>query len=1733
MTIYDVLKIFRNDAFRTERGKGEKFEKLMQRWLLTDPTYSNIFTKVWMWKDSPCVDSMGKTDLGIDLVALDDKGGYWAIQCKCLDGEKSIPKEKVDSFLSNSDSSREFVVDSKKCKFSNRMWISTTYKFGKNAEKAFDNLNPQVVKVNLNTLNESQVDWELLLKGKNGAEALRKKATPLEHQQPIIEAALNHFKENERGTLVMACGTGKTLTSMFITQQMLNNKGLVLFLAPSIALVGQSLNSWFANSEKPIKAVCICSDNSAGALSYNDEDDIMQESLADLPIRSCTNPNAVVEEIERYKNHDGLLVCFSTYQSIDVVERAQKILLKKYNNKFGNFDFIICDEAHRTASVKVSGKDITDFVKIHDGSFIKGTHRMYMTATPKVYQEGSKSKATLNDDVLFSMDDEKVFGKHFYTLGFGSAVQKGLLTDYKVLVLTIDEGQANSEFLEAYKQYVETEKKKGKFIEQITPQQQAMILGSVSAMSKQLLYANQDDFAEDEDMKKPMHTAIAFCDNVRRTTRTKKGVYVAEEITEAFESVTRIYKEVLGNDADSQDFIEDLVDVKSEMVSGDMPTNERNENLRILREHFDDEEKRSNIVCNVNCLSEGVDVPALDAAIFLASKKSVITIVQSVGRVMRKFVGKKYGYIIIPVVIPIGADANAEMDKNERYKLIWNILNAMRSHDERLAAELSNHNYTHVKVVSPASPRSYTRYGSGRGSGSGTSRHGKSGKKTSPGGGTEEPTLNIPLEFVDKLYARMVDKVGERMYWEKWSSKVGTIAHSFMGRLKELIAKGKYVREIDKFVKDLQMNINPSIDREQALQFLAQQLVTRPVFDALFPDYQFTKNNTVSRSIQIILDKVKQEAFVKDLEVLDKFYDEVSQVCGTLRTIEEKQDTIKTLYEKFFAKGISTELHMVEQFGIVYTPIECVDFIIKSVDDVLKKEFHTSLKDRGVNILDPFTGTGTFITQTLNYLYKHGISSEDLEYKYKNEIHCNEIVLLSYYIADVNIESVFNDIVKRKDYIPYNNICLTDTFQLAESKQGALKIDGYFKENTAQINRQKKLPIRVIIGNPPYSVGQKKANDNAQNMDYPALNERISETYAKGTTATNKNSLYNSYIKAFRWASDRIRQNENQGGIVAFISPNSWLDGSAAYGFRTCLESEFTDIYVYNLRGNCDSSGELRKKEAGNVFGSGSKTPIAITILVNNPDKPKSLRRTKLFNSEGNQHSLPLEYYVADIHYLDIGDYLSRDDKLKKIKETSSVLSKKFGDTIIIPNDKGDWINQRGNVFEEMILIGDKEDKNKTNTWFNPIYSRGLATARDAWCYCFSKEQLEKQIKFSIDFYNQQRKMFAIEKRKNPKTAAKDFVKYDATKLSWNRGILNYCDKNKPIVFETSSIRSFIYRPFVKEHGYFNVAMNDMTYQLDKLFPTPNHKNIVICTKGVGDRDFSCLITDCIPDLQVNFNGQCFPLYWYESKDEYNKRMHKQDTSGMADLFAGEMAYENADFDTYGYVRHDGVTDYILKEIKKRYGLSAKSNDISKEDVFYYVYGILHSKEYRETFTFDLRKSLPRIPIVETAVEFKAFMEAGRKLAALHLNYEQVEPCSQVTITIKSELVTKEYTVGESMAADSSVSYGDQSKLFRVEKMRFPSKDDKSTILYNNRITISNIPLEAYEYVVNGKSAVAWIMERYCISQDKDSLIVNDGNKWGEEHNNPRYIFDLLLSVINVSVQTVKIVNELPKLKFE
>ncbi len=1692
MTFNEVLANFRQTSF-TERNKGTRFERLIAAWFRTDPRFSEKLENVWMWEDFPGRKDFGGKDIGIDLVAKTDMGDYWAVQCKCYDEDAYIDKSQIDSFIAASGKTFLNEITGASTKFAARYWVSTSNNWSTTADEEIQNQDIPFKRITLSDLQDSPADWQKLSDGLEGKSALVEGKKPFEHQLTAVSRAGDYFANHDRGKMIMACGTGKTYTAELIAERLLNGKGLVLFMVPSIALLGQTLNAWCADAKKPIKAVCICSDSKASR-KINKDADFTLDSTVDLALPASTDADSVKKQLLAYRDYDGLVVVFSTYQSVDAVGDAQKAILKETDNEYGVFGLIICDEAHRTTGVKISTDDESSFIKIHKDENVRGRKRLYMTATPRLYADSAKIKAKTNEkiDYLCSMDDESMYGEEFYRVSFSYAVEHELLTDYKVLVLTVSEKDLPASVIQDIKD--------GSTTEVTTNYDDASrLVGVVNGLSKLL----KDDEGKTWDADPClMKRAVAFCPKIGREDVAGSSKNIAAVLPV-------ISKHVIDEAAPEQR--EHIVSVEARHIDGTMDSQKRSEIVNWLSEDSDNP-KECRVVTNVRCLSEGVDVPSLDAVMFLSARNSQVDVVQSVGRVMRNFRKgqpgeKKYGYIIIPIVVPTGVKAEEALDKNDYFDVVWSILNALRSHDDRFEAKVQAINLNKKKTDTGIL---FSRGGfrtDDKGSGEDTENHTPT---------DTEIAQQLILDFdgmKQGIYAKLVEKCGDRLYWENWSKEIGKIAYKFIERISGLIQQGKHKEAFENYLKDLQKNINPSVDEGQAIEMLAQHMITRPIFDALFEKYEFVKNNPVSRSMQGMIDLLQGEAFDKDTDILEKFYESVRTTVGKIDNLEGKQVIIKNLYEKFF-KGAFPKT--VEKLGIVYTPVECVDFIIRSVDDILKAEFNTSLTEKNVHILDPFTGTGTFITRLLQ---SGLIKPEDMERKYREEIHCNEIVLLAYYIADVNIESVFYELrqntvhngpsnekpqsdTQHTAYIPFDGICLTDTFELAESHSELFS--EVFQENSERVNRQQKAPVRVIIGNPPYSAKQGSANDNTQNLSYEKLDSRIAETYAAGTDATNKNSLYDTYIKAFRWASDRIPENE--GGVIGFISNGAWLDGNSQDGMRKCLEEEFSSIYVFNLRGNQRTSGELSRKEGGKIFGSGSRTPISITLLVKNP-----LKKTG----------------KATIYYHDIGDYLNREKKLGIIKNFESVANKKMQWNIITPTEKSDWINQRDYVFDNLILIGDKDNKENTKTWFTRNYARGIGTSRDPWAYNFSKRTCLFSMKKSNDFFNQQRITFQKAKEKNTNLVVEDFIDTDNRKISWSRAYRNDIQKNREHVFDEKYINIGMYRPFCKQILYFDKNVLNDVGPINDMFPTLETKNIVICVSGMGGtKEKSVFITKEIPDLNILDSGtQCFPLYYYEENKDTTKSLFDEETNNK-------------------YIRRDGITDWILKEVRSRFPGSGRA--LTKEHIFYYVYGILHSKQYRERFANDLKKSLPRIPVVDDVNTFMDFYNAGKKLADLHLNYEEVpayegvtvEALTSVSYQIKSEKPVLNY--GELIAADAGFTKQnpvstseDVRQYYEVDKMRFPSKGKKDTIIYNHYITIKNIPEKAYDYVVNGKSAIEWIMERYAVTVDKDSQIKNDPNDWSKEHNKPRYILDLLLSVINVSVQTVDIVNALPVVKVE
>tara|TARA_R100000322_G_scaffold42860_3_gene26966 strand:+ start:14861 stop:19633 length:4773 start_codon:yes stop_codon:yes gene_type:complete len=1581
------------------------------------------YSRIWSWTEWAAENGWSGTDVGIDLVAeLRNEDGFAAIQCKFYSADHRIQKRDIDSFISASG----------KDPFKRRVVVDTTEgEWGKNAEEMISGQSIPVVRISLSHLRESRIDWSLF--GVKGEAVLAEKKVLRPHQVEAVEAVRASLADADRGKLIMACGTGKTFTSLKIAEDLVGRGGRVLFMVPSLALMSQTVREWTNDTDTPLRSYAVCSDSQVGKRRVS-QDDTAEIDAHDLAFPATTKPEKLIQEAAP-GDAERMTVVFSTYQSIGVLDDAQKAGLP-------DFDLIICDEAHRTTGATLAGEQDSNFVRIHDDNYVKGRKRLYMTATPRIFGDAVKTKADEEAAVLASMDDETLYGKTLLHKGFGWAVQQGLLTDYKVIVLAMDEGLVSAN----------VQKRLADANSELDLDDATKIIGCYKALTKQDL---KEDISFDPN---PMKRGLAFC----------KSIAASKLVRDEFSAVVSEY---LGEDLlfeDEEAAVPGRLGIEIEHVDGTFNAKSRNQLLDWLKDDAGRDTAR--ILTNARCLSEGVDVPSLDAIMFLHPRKSLIDVVQSVGRVMRRAEGKKMGYVILPVGVPAGVEPEVALKDNERYRVVWQILNALRAHDERFdgtinQASLGQDVSDRIEIVgiTPESEelKSITHEVTEL-----PTRKAQPTSNLGQGGVEQDPTTSGPIatqgelfidEFSRAIMAKIVKKCGTRDYWEDWATNIAEIAQRHISRITGILAEPdtNARKAFDGFLAELRDDLNDSITEQDAVEMLAQHLITRPVFKALFAGHQFTDQNPVSRAMQQVLDVLDENRIDKETRDLEKFYDSVRNRAHGISDPQAKQRLIVELYDKFFRNAFP---RTTEKLGIVYTPVEIVDFILHSVNEMLQEHFGQTLGSRGVHIMDPFTGTGTFITRLLQ---SGLIAPEELEHKYRHEIHANEIVLLAYYIAAINIEAVYQGEAKKNDYVPFEGICLTDTFQMYE---GDDELALYMPDNSERRTRQKELDIRVIVGNPPYSSGQNSANDNNANVGYPGLDARLRDTYAARSTATNKNALYDSYIRAIRWASDRI----GDAGIVAFVTNAGWVNGNAADGMRACLAEEFTDLYIFHLRGNQRTSGERSRKEGGKIFGSGSRAPIAISVFVKNP--------------AAAEH--------GQIFFHEIGDYLDQKQKLAIIRDFGAVkgISNAEGWERITPDDQNDWLNQRDASFEAFLKIGDKKDRSEPILFAS--YSRGLETGRDAWCFNLSKSKLANNIQDTIAFYENERKRLA-----GHDIDAEDLIDYDAGNISWTRALRNDLLRNKPLVFSKDAIVAGLYRPFSKTWAYFDRGLNNVTGELPRMFPAQADDNRVIMLKQrwSGDGNLA-LMMNVLPELQTDGGTQCFPLYLYDQQDE--------EPGG---LFEGQSS---------GLQRRDAVTDAGLAHFQAAY----PGEEITKEDIFYYVYGLLHSNDYRDRYADNLTKELPRIPCMKTYAAFRAFSDAGRRLGDLHVNYETVEP----------------YPVTYKQGTPALWNVGDAAAFYRVTKMKFGGKardKDKTTVIYNANITMTDIPLEAYDYVVNGKPALEWVMERQVVKTDKASGIVNDANDYANETmNNPAYPLELFQRVITVSLETMKIVNALPKL---
>ncbi|GAA9240221.1 DEAD/DEAH box helicase family protein [Helicobacter pylori] len=1541
---------------------------------------------------------------------------YIAVQCKYH--QNNISLNDIATFLTQLQSGVQSVVG--KIRFKKGIIISSS-NLSSNALKAIEEIRSNGMGIDIDEITEedfiySQIDWEKFDPTQTQGELpLCDKKKPRPHQIEAIKATKEYFSnpKNTRGKLIMACGTGKTYTSLKIMETL--EPKITLFLAPSIALLSQTFREYAQEKSDPFYASIVCSDDKVGKGKKNKNDDDTDDiNFSELPNKPSTRIEDILSVCEKAQKENKRFIIFSTYQSALRIKEAQRMGL-------GEIDLIICDEAHRTVGAMYSSNERDDknaFTLCHSDGNIKAKKRLYMTATPKVYSESSKAKAKESDNAIYSMDDEGIFGEEIYTLNFTRAIALDLLTDYKVMILAVRKEDLSGVTNSVNKKISRLEAEGTKLDKLINNEFVCKIIGTHKGLAKKDLIALDDENKKDHDLQNkndttPSQRAISFC----------KSINTSKNIKDSFETIMECYDEELKKKSFKN------LTISIDHIDGTMNCKVRLEKLEELNAF---KPNTCKVLSNARCLSEGVDVPALDSIVFFDGKSAMVDIIQAVGRVMRKAKHKKRGYIILPIALEESEIQNLdEAVNNTNFKNIWKVIKALRSHDPSLVDEATFREK--IKI-----------FGSDDHNNDETNQDDEELQKDKTDKTEQDPkqaqkTLFDAIllqDLANAVYNVMPTKLGDRNYWENFTKKTGNIARTLNNRLKDIFEKNPEF--FHGFLDSLKGNIHSNIKEDEALDMITSHIITKPIFDAIFGD---NIKNPISKALDKMVEKLSTLGLQGETKDLKNLYESVKTEAMHAKSQKSQQELIKNLYNTFFKVAFRKQS---EKLGIVYTPIEVVDFILRATNGILKKHFNTDFNDQNITIFDPFTGTGSFIARLLSK--ENGlISDEALKEKFLNHCFAFDIVLLAYYIALINITQAAQS--RDSSLKNFKNIALTDSLDFYEEKndKGVFDLFKDLEENKEIKSTIEKQNIRVIIGNPPYSAGSKSENDNNQNLSHPKLEKRVYEKYGKNSTAKVGVTTRDTLIQSIYMASELLKDK----GVLGFVVNGGFIDSKSGDGFRKCVAKEFAHLYVLNLRGNARTSGEERKKEGDGIFDSGSRATIAIVFFV---------KDTRVKDSA--------------IHYYDIGDYLKREDKLNRLANFTDLDAIKF--ETIIPNDKGDWINQRNDGFEKLIPL--KRDKNSKSVF--DINSGGVASGRDPWVYNFSPNALMQNVQKCMDTYNADLKRFNMHFREAFKSRTKGVksgqlhkqlndseITTDKTKIAWVQNLKNQLIKGKKLDdFSQEKISVSLYRPFNKQYFYYERELSWSFYNMKKIFPDKDAQNVVINT-GVGNgKNFSALVSDCISSLDLISHNQAYPLYYYDDLGN----------------------------------RHYAISGYALNLFRKHY----EDNLIAEEEIFYYIYAILHHKGYLEKYKNSLTKEAPRIALSE---DFKELSILGKELAKLHLNYESGEMHTSVEYTTLMNAEIEGY--------------------YDVEKMT--KKGD--SIIYNQNIIITKIPKKAFEYVVNGKSAIDWVIERYQKTMDKDSLIENNPNHYADG----QYIFELLCRVIKLSEKSVDLIEKISEKRFE
>jgi len=1470
-----VFEELENSAL-TPQQKGKRFERLVLQYFRKDPYWSEIFSEVRLWNDWEDKPE-GYPDLGVDIVgkftdSLEGESDWAAIQCKFYHKSHKINAKAIKDFKAASEKSRK------------RIFVSTS-ELNRNAALLAEDSKPHLTHLNLGKLAQAKFQWATLAEQAEATDYVGETYTPRADQLVAISAVLRRFYGAEpdvlpdewqqilagvrsedfnsvsppetasdladRGQMHMPCGTGKTFTALELAEQAAQldpnrqEPFRVLYLMPSISLLQQNMREW-AEQKQPgfvHKYIGVCSDRTAG----KHRDDTIGD-LTELEGEVTTDPAKIAQRLTKDYQDVDMVVVFSTYQSCQLVAEAQNP--KDSTTKAApDFDLIICDEAHRTSGIETDYKTqptsnrtepdgVTEprstkspnstlpadygskFLLPHDNSKIKARKRLYMTATPKVYTEGIKAKAKKAAAGIYSMDDPQKFGEKLYAMSFSQAIKAGLLSDYKVLAIFIDP---------TYKQQLIDEGilmvSKNDGLYKLELDGRAKAIGTVKAISgdggKLMGNANgsEADEANGETGWQPLRRSIAFTNRVLDSKKYEAALPAAAARLNSFKTPD-----------------ETPINLAVKHIDGTTKAYVRRQHLEWLADpELPSSECR--LITNARCLSEGVDVPALDGALFMAPRHTASDVIQQVGRVMRKAKGKDCGYVVVPMLLEDAPTLEEAITKSSDYQTILKVVRALKSHDDEIVRLLNVRDLRDKIEVRLVTRDSFP----------------------SDDDIDEETKQNIQQqlrlteqELTEAIKVGLYDSCSDKEYWKRWAQDIGEETQKLQKAIVRHLRQKPNKPLYDGFLENCQETISPQMSDSQAVGLLAQHLVTKPVFEALYQNYDFAENNPISKLLQPVCDEVIEAGLLTELhKKTEPFYESVraQAEAASKQGAEARHELIKQLYETFIKTAMPD---LAEQLGVVYTPVEIVDWLLRSADDVLRQEFGLKLEDEGVEILDPFSGTGTFLTRLIEMEHTHEdeperthlISTSKLPHKYRHELSAIEIVPTAYYISDINIEEAFHTRMSEvhgdsHPYVPFDGIALGNTLRLPVARAtGQTFREQLFStedENTPQLNRIAQKDVRVIVGNPPWRAWQKTTTDNNPNDSHPEIDKLIEKTYASRTDASNKNALYDLYIKSLLWASHRIEDE----GVIAFVTNGGWLDGNAAAGIRACLAEEFTSVHVYDLKGRIPGSPE----DGGNVFEV--KVPITMLLLVKNPTK---IGQNKIFYANSKDRSIGQE-------------------KLEELKDCGSL--EYAGWSEITPNEQHDWINQRDNRYAKYYDMGNDETRSgKSMSAIFKIYSRGLATGRDLWAYNSDRLELRDRSEMAVDFFHEQIK-------KGETSKPEECIEI----IKWHDGSLNAL-KRKRQLDNDISIRMLAYRPFYPQYVHWEKGLNARHYQLDKIFPVGDVKNLTINVSGKGAANFDILMTGTpppniisCPDLNILGGGtQSFPRFTYESAESCNLR---------------------------------------------------------------------------------------------------------------------------------------------------------------------------------------------------------------------------------------------------------------------